>query len=438
MNAREASFKILEDIWYKDGYSNLVIKDHINKYKLEEDSTFIRSLVYGVLENQIYIDYIISKMSNIKMGKIHKHVLTALRLGIYQILFMDLPDRAAVNESVELIKKYGNKGSVGFVNGILRNISRKKDEVVEIDEKDRAKRLSIKYSHPEWMVFYFIDEFGIEFTKSLLEKNNQVAEFYIRVNRLKTNKNELKKKLEDKGYLIEEIEGYEEGLKVLIPTRMTSLREFKNGEFTIQDKSSMTVAKVLNPKPGSKVLDVAAAPGGKTTHIGELMENTGEIYARDIHRHRSELIEKNAKRLAVDIIHTQILDGTILDESMIDNIDYCLLDVPCTGLGTIRRNPEIKYNRSITDLKNMAKLQLEILNTSKNYIKKGGYILYSTCTIGSIENDKVIEKFLEENENFELVDLREEGFDTEEKVIKMYPNTDESDGFYIAKMVRCQ
>lgn len=437
LGSREVAFKILLDIWDNQAYSNLTINKHIEEFDAYNDENFIREIVYGVLENEIYIDHIIEKMSKIKLDRIHKHIFIILRMGIYQMVFMDgIPDRAAVHESVELVKTYGNRGSRGFVNGMLRNFSRNKEKLSKIRAKDKLEELSIKYSHPLWMVEYFIDEFGYDFAEELCRANNERPSFTIRANKLQADKKTLKKILMDKGLEVREANYSTSSLLVENPKSVTSLDEFKKGFFSIQDESSSLVGEIMNPREDSLVLDLCAAPGGKATHMAEIMNNKGKIMAGDIHPHRVNLIKENAKRLKIDIIEAVIEDAIVFKEEYRDKFDYCLVDAPCSGLGTIRRNPEIKLSKDDNDINNLVEIQKNILDNAKNYIKKEGTLIYSTCTIGSRENDQVVKEFLRENENFELVDISLENIESKDKFLKLYPNVHGTDGFFIAKMIR--
>ena len=443
LSARELALNILVDISLNGAFSNIAINRHLKDETNIQGEGLIREIVYGVLENQIYIDYIISKASKIRLKKIHPTILIILRMGIYQLVFMDrIPDSAAVNESVNLVKKHGHKGTIGFVNGVLRSISRDKDKFMKVDTKDRIEYLSTKYSHPRWMVERWVKEFGEEFTEYICEENNKRPELNIRVNTLKTNKKELSEKLVEQGLVIRDSNYANDTLIIENPTRITSLKEFKLGHFFIQDESSALVGQIMDPKAGSIVIDICSAPGGKATHIAQIMANKGQVLSRDIHEHKLGLIKENAKRLGIDIIKTHTSDATLRDESLVDIADYCLVDAPCSGFGLIRRKPEIKWNRKESDIGELVDIQYKILNNIKDYLKVGGILIYSTCTIGIDENKRQIDKFLEENKNFKLISI-EDKLDNKENLetlkdgyIQLFPHIHGTDGFYIAKMVK--
>lgn len=443
INSREIALKILLDVNNNESYSNLSIQKSVPDNITTQDESLIRELVYGVLENRIYIDYVITKASKIRLNKIHKAIKEILRLGIYQIMFMDrIPHSAAVNESVKLASKYGHKGSIGYVNGILRTISRDIEGFREIDEVDRTKFLSIKYSHPEELVDRFIQDFGFGFTEDLLAANNSTPDLNIRVNTLKISREKLKNLLEKEGYIVSEGRYSRDALIINNPSRITSHKLFKEGYFTIQDESSQLVALLMNPKEGSLVLDVCSAPGGKATHMAQIMNNRGKIISRDIFDHKIKLIDENKKRLGIEIITSQVYNALALDESLIGKIDYCLVDAPCSGLGLIRRKPEIKWNRSMEDINELSKLQLDILDISKQYVKPKGILMYSTCTILDQENFDIVKVFLENNPEFKLVSMensipRGDRIDSiKEGYLQLYPNLHGLDGFFIAKMIK--
>lgn len=443
LTAREVAFNILYDIYVNGAFSNIAINEHVRVLLNNKDENLVREIVYGVLENELYIDYIISKVSNIKLKKIHNKILIILRTGIYQLLFMDkIPDSAAVNESVNLAKKHGHKGSIGFVNGILRNVSKNKEELLEITTKDKADYLSIKYSHPKWMVKRWINEFGVDFTEKICKKNNEYPELHIRVNTLKVNKNDLKEKLSSKGLIVKNASYAYDSLIIENPVRITELDEFKSGLFIIQDESSTMVGQIMNPISGSKIIDLCSAPGGKATHLAQIMNNCGKILCFDIYEHKLRLIDDNAKRLGISIIETKLGDALELNEALINTADYLLVDSPCSGLGLIRRKPEIKRNRNEDDIVNLIDIQYKILNNAKEYLKIGGFLLYSTCTIEQDENTNMVNKFLKQNSNFRLVNI-EDNISNKDNLnslkhgyIQLYPHIHNTDGFFIAKMIK--
>lgn len=442
-NSREVAFKILNEVTDQKAYSNLSINKNIDKTISDQDAALIREIVYGTLENKIYIDYVIRSFSTVRLKKILPIVMNILRIGIYQIIFMDrIPDSAAVNESVKLAKKYTHKGSQGFVNGVLRNVSRNKDNISLPDkEKDRVKYLSVKYSHPEWMIERWIENFGFSFTEELVEANNKKPKLNIRTNTLKIDRDSLIEKLESRDLICEKTRYSSDGIIVINPINITETEEFKDGLFQIQDESSMLVTQIMNPEENSLVVDVCSAPGGKTTHIAQKMNNKGKIIARDIHNHKLKLIDENSERLGIDIIYTENYDALKLDKNLIGKADYCLVDAPCSGLGLIRRKPDIKWTKTESDIEDIRKLQYEILNVSSKYVKSNGILIYSTCTIERDENINLLNRFLDENNEFKLVDFKFL-IDNSDDIVKntgyleLFPNVNNTDGFFIAKMIK--
>lgn len=441
MNSRQIALEILLDIEKNKGYSNISIKNFLKKYREEENANFIRELVYGVLENKDYLDYIIRKKSSVRLKKIHPTVLMILRMGVYQLCFLDrVPESAAVNESVKLTQANKLVKSKGFVNGILRSVAREKDKLMEVQGVKDNEYLSIRYSHPQWLVDKWIGEYGYDFTKELCRINNTRPELNIRVNSRKIGREELRLRLEDLGFKVRNTVYSSYGLVIENPSRIVESEEFKDGLFTIQDESSMLVAEIMDPDKPSLVLDLCSAPGGKATHIGELMDDSGRIIARDIYSHKLDLIKKNYKRLGLTNIESQLHDGLKLDKDMIGQVDYCLLDAPCSALGTIRRSPEVKWTRSPEDIKDILGLQIQLLDIASKYVKLGGVLIYSTCTINTDENIDMIETFLEKNQDFRLMaidkaNLKE--FETSRKgYLEIYPNLHNMDGFFIAKLER--
>lgn len=439
MNAREVAFKILCDIEIDKNYSNMAINKIFKNEKInDKDKGLATELVYGVIENRKYLDFIINKLSKIKVKKMSSFVKIILRMGTYQILFLDsIEDYAAVNETVKLASKYDGK-SKGFVNAILRNEIRQKRTIKYIDIEDPIRRLAVKYSYQQWIVEDWVKNFGIEFAEELLEALNERPDLYVRTNTLKTDRDSLLKEFEKEGIKAHKALFPEEAIMVENFKGIENSRLYKEGLFTVQDISSMLVAKVVAPKEGDMVLDVCSAPGGKSTHMAELMKNTGKIVSRDVFEHKIKVIKAAAKRLGIKNIEAEEFDAANLDENSIEKFDCVLTDVPCSGLGIIRRKPEIKY-KAKEELVDLPKIQSKILENASKYVKINGTLVYSTCTVQDCENIEVVEKFLKENPNYELVPIEGINVDPDEQekgYIKIYPNVHGMDGFFIAKMKR--
>jgi len=442
---RETALKILYDINEKGAYTNISVNKYLSDTQLRNvDRNFITELVYGTVRWKLTIDWIIGQFSKIKLEKLSPWILNIMRLGVYQLLFTDkVPQSAACNESVKLSKKYGHSASSGYVNAVLRNIARNRDRISYPKKAESTlKYLSVKYSHPEWMIKEWIKLFGEEFTESLLQKNNETPQLTVRANTLKTTKEELSNILRDAGYEVDGGKYAPEALIIKNPASVTNIEAFQKGYFQVQDESSMLVGNILDPKPGELIMDVCSAPGGKTTHIAQLMENKGTIIARDIHPHKIKLIDDAAKRLSISCIKTEVFDATKLDERYVMKADRVLVDAPCTGLGIIRRKPDIKWERHEKDSEEITKLQRTILDISSEYVKPGGVLVYSTCTIMPEENQDIVLDFISRKRDFELEDITEllpSGLskkDSSKGYIQLYPNVDGVDGFFIARIVR--
>lgn len=439
MNAREIAYKVLLDIEKNKNYSNMAINKHFKDVELSnQDRGLATEIIYGVIENKYYIDYMIDKLSKVKTNKMEIYVKTLLRMGIYQIMFLNsISDYAAVNETVNLAKKKNSKVS-GFINGILRNVIRQKETIGAIKVKDDIDYLAIKYSYDKWMIRNWMIHFGREFTEELLEANSQRPSIYLRTNTLKITRDELIEKLEKQNIKASKVSVVDEAIKVENLKDIENNSIYKEGLFTVQDISSMLVGKVMNPEENSLVLDVCSAPGGKTTHMATLMNNTGQVVSRDIYEHKLKLIKASCKRLNLTNVNVEEYDAMKIDKDSIGKFDYVLADVPCSGLGIIRRKPEIKYKEK-EEFRDLPPIQNKILENASKYVKKGGTLIYSTCTIQDSENIDVINEFLQKNKNFELAPINEVkvDLDNQEKgYMKIYPNIHEMDGFFISKLIR--
>jgi len=436
-NVRECVLKVLLDSENNEVYSNLLLNNKLNNIELNEfDKKLFTQIVYGVVSYKLTIDYIISKLSKIKLSKLSKPILNILRIGIYQIYYLDkIPVSAACNESVKLAKKYGHVSSAGYVNAMLRNASRTTfDSFFENIEND-VDRLSKKYSHPEWMVKLWIDKLGLENTEKLLIANNSKAYDSIRVNRLKISRDDLFNQLLKEEYdvkigAVEDII-YTNDIKKLIKSKY-----FGDGYFTVQDEAPALVAHLINPSKEDRVLDMCAAPGGKTSHIAELMNNQGEIIAFELYEHRVNLINELADRLGITNIKVYQKDATVYNPEFDGKFDKVLADVPCSGLGVIRKKPDIKWNTKPEDIEELTKIQYKILENAAKYVKNGGILLYSTCTNVSAENVDLINRFVSEHKEFVLEKI--EGVPDKFKsglinneIMELSPYREDCDGFFI-------
>lgn len=397
------------------GYSNIVLNDVLNEYELSKrDKALATALFYGVLDRKISIDYILNKLIT-KKGRIKPKTKNAIRIGIFQIMFMDkIPHSAAVNESVNIVKNSKDKSSAPFVNAILRNVIRSKDKILPQDNS--LESLSVRYSCPKEIINVYISDYGLDITLKLLDFSLESPKVYIRVNTEKTSTDELIKLFAQCN--IETLPTFvENSLQIVGGISVEDSELYKSGYFHVQDLSSQLCAKSLNAQVNERILDVCAAPGGKTFTISQIMKNTGEIVACDLHEHRVKLISNSANRLGLSNIKTFAFDSTNFNESF-GEFDRVLCDVPCSGLGVISRKPDIKY--SANDFSSLPDIQYTILTNASKYLKKGGTLCYSTCTLRKAENEDVCNRFIKENKQFKI------------KNIKTYlPHTDGTDGFFV-------
>lgn len=427
---RELALKVLYKIDKEEAYSNIELNEQIKQNRknlTEKDIGLISEIVYGVTTWRLTLDEIIKKYSKIKIKKISPWILNILRMGIYQIIFLDkIPKSAAVNESVNLAKRYGHASSSNFVNAILRKIEKTDyEEFFQIG--DDIERISKITSMPKWIVEELMKNNEIKKVEEICKNSNIKPKITIRVNSLKINKQELIKKLKEKGIECNEPQEKVDDFLILEKIKnIENIDEFKKGYFTIQDISAGQTARILNPQPGELVLDACSAPGGKTTYMAELMKNKGKIEAWDIHEHRTKLVEQNAQRLGINIIETKVKDASLYDEKLKEKFDKILLDVPCLGIGVIKRKPDIKWKRKPEDVKNITEIQKKILDNCSKYLKKNGVMVYSTCSILEKENQDIVDEFLKENNEYYI---------RPEKTRNILPN-EEKDGFFICKIYR--
>jgi 16S rRNA (cytosine967-C5)-methyltransferase len=387
---------------------------------------------------------VIRHFSKIPFEKIEIKTLQILRLGLYQILFLSkTPASAAVNEAVELAKGLRGKGGAGFVNAILRSTIRQKNEIAypEINE-DAALHLSVLQSHPLWLVRRWVREMGVEETLRVCMFNNRISSLTLRNNRLRIDRKDLIEKLRDKQFKPVATTYSEEGIVLKDPPPTSELPFMKEGLYIIQDEASQLVTSILDPKPAEQILDACAAPGGKTTHMAQKMENRGEIDALDLSKGKLDPIEESCQRLGIRIIRT--IKGNAAKPLPIPlgmKYDRILADVPCSGFGTLRRNPDLKWRRGEKDIERLRELQFSILGNVSVYLKKGGILVYSTCTVFHEENEDVVEKFLGGHPEFELDQMNRflpEKFHpfVQKSYFKTFPPRDEMDGFFAARLIR--
>ncbi len=443
INPREVAADAFMEIIYEGAYNNEAVKRYLKRNGAmdKRDKALVTEIVNGTLRNIIYVDYCLNSFSTVKTEKMKPWILTCLRQGVYQIVFMDrVPDSAACNEAVKLVTERGFKNLKGFVNGVLRNISRNKEDISFPDkEKENSKYISVKYSFPEWIVKMWISMYGKDKAEEICAASNKAPSLSISVNTLKTNADDLMDKLIKEGMEVTKSRYFEDSLAIKRTDDIASSESFKNGLFHIQDESSLLAVKILDAKKGERVADVCAAPGGKSFSIAERMENDGYVLSGDVYEHKTELIANGAARLGIEIIDAKVRDAA--EKSNLEKFDKVLVDAPCSGLGLIRKKPDIKLTKTGNDIDELINIQREILAASAGLVKDGGVLVYSTCTICKKENTGNM-KWFAENFGFELTDISEyvpENMNCEtvkDGYIELLPSIQGTDGFFIAKFIK--
>lgn len=428
---REICLKLLVSTFKNASYSNIALDKTLNRYTSlsDVDKRFISALYYGVIERAITLDAVIDKYSSRPSDKLSDAVRQILRMGIYQILYMNsVPDNAAVNESVILTKSNKNPAVSGFVNALLRNFIRE-GKLLPLTG-DKLNDLSIQYSCPKWIVSMWLNDYGEKTALSLLSSSLGKPPMTARLNTLHCSYDSIVSSLQSEGVICQKIERVPNCVKLGNVGSVENLVAYKDGMFHIQDVSCQICCEELDAKPGDTVLDMCSAPGGKAFTLAQYMNNSGVVYAFDLHQKRVDLIASGAKRLSLNNIQALPNDAKVFNPD-IPMADKILCDVPCSGLGVIRRKPEIKYS-DLSKFERLPEVQYDILSTSARYLKIGGTLIYSTCTVNRAENDDVCEKFLSLHPEFEPEKLSR--FD--DYKVTMTPDMFDGDGFFIAKFRR--
>ncbi len=443
LNLREMALEILLEVEKNGAYPNVLLKQTLDKYLYMEkqERAFLTRLVEGTVERKLTLDYYMNQVSKTPVNKMKPVIRCVMRMAAYQIFYMDaVPDSAACNEAVKLAQKKGFHTLKGFVNGVLRNLSRQKDAFVMPDaEKEPVKALSVQYSVPEWLVEKVIKEYGSENAKNMFASlYENVGATTIRVNNSKISTEECAKLLEKEGVHVEKAAYVENALEISGYDSLGFLESFENGYFQVQDVSSMLVGLAADPKPGDQVIDICAAPGGKSIHVADLLKGTGHVEARDLTDYKVSLIEENIARCGFSNITAKRADALILDESAKESADIVIADLPCSGLGVLKKKSDIKYRMTQPQIEELAELQREILKNAVTYVKSGGTLIYSTCTIAKEENDMQVDWILE-NLPLQLVSLKgcvcEDVLENTDRegVLQLLPGREKTDGFFLAK-----
>lgn len=445
VNSREIALKIINEIETKGAYANIVLAQEINRQSLQgqlsdQDRRFITELVYGTVKAGATLDWMLSCYLSRPLAKVAPIIRNILRLGIYQLFFLEkVPASAACNQAVELTKKYGHAGTVKFVNGVLRNAARDPGKIVYPNkDKQPVKYLALKYFHPEWLITRWVNRLGPEACEELCQANNTIPPLSVRSNTVKISRDQLLPVLEKEGVECQASAWTPEGIVCHSHPSIAKFAALHEGLLQVQDESSMLVAHILAPQPGEFVIDACGAPGGKTTHIAALMKNTGKVLSVDIYDHKLAITRENADRLALTNIETRALDAVNLGKLYPQKADRVLVDAPCSGLGVLRRKPDSRWRKSEEILQDLPKLQAAILASAAQCVKPGGVLVYSTCTTEPEENQAVVTHFLQANPTFKLEVtgqyLPEKKRD--ETMLQLWPHLDGVDGFFIARMVR--
>lgn len=437
--ARMTALRVLVSCRNNGAWADAALKAQISRDGLSgPDAALCSRIAYGVIQNQMLLDFYIGAYCSQKPDHLQPPLLEILRIGSYQILFLDkVPDSAAVNTSVELAKLVKRGQASGLVNAVLRKISQNKAALPPIPDRDEIQRLSIQYSHPKWFAKRMVNLLGREEAEKFLASNNHVTPITVQVNPMKTNLESLMEELRQAGIEVQPHRWVPDCLELTGTGDLTALPAFQEGKFLVQDPAARLVSLIADIRPGQKVLDVCAAPGGKSLSAAFAMGGQGSILACDLHENKLKRIQESAKRLGVSNITTAAADGRVFRPEWEEAFDAVLVDAPCSGLGIIRKKPDTRYKKP-DDLFTLPVIQSAILENAARYVRPGGTLIYSTCTILPEENEQVTQAFLAEHSGFAL-----EPFELPQPVGKtdgsstLWPQCHDTDGFYICRMTRC-
>ena len=438
-DARNLSLRVLLDYERRDAFLNLLLSSSLELSVLDRrDRAFVTELVQGTVRMKVNLDWALAKFSDRDLDSLDPALLWILRLSAYQMLFMAVPDHAACDQGVRMARRQLGRGGAAYTNGVLRSLARGRGNLAYPDpETDFANYLRVKYSHPRWVVDMWIDELGMERAESLCEADNVSRAVSIRCNLLKTDRNALISLLQERGFQVGISPMVPEGILLSGGGSPVATREFNAGYFAVQDQGSILVGHAVSTRPGMRVLDMCAAPGGKSNHMAELMHNDGRILAIDVNAGRLALVERTSRRLGNKIIETIAMDATLASSSINERFDRVLVDAPCTGLGTLSRRPDARWRKSPGDVEELSRLQHDLLTEGARMLNRGGLLVYSTCTISMRENKLQVEKFLETNHGFSPLDvgaLLPAGLNG--RYLQLYPDVHGCDGIFIAVLRR--
>ncbi|WP_416731478.1 16S rRNA (cytosine(967)-C(5))-methyltransferase RsmB [Fictibacillus sp. JL2B1089] len=441
-NIRAIALDVLLKIEQNQAYSNLQLNQTLQNSNMKSvDKGLLTNIVYGTIQRKNTIDFYLDQLLNKPIKKKDRWVLSLLRLSIFQMLYLDrVPDHAIIHEAVEITKERGNQGLAGLVNGILRKLQREGTEAMDKKASEGAEKEALSYSMPQWLFDRWRDQFGQEDAEKMAQSNLLASPVTARVNTKKSNRKDVLELLLEEGIVAEEGELSPEGI-IVKEGYLPATDVYKQGLVTIQDESSMLVARAVDPVPGETILDTCAAPGGKSTHMAELMQGEGRVVSLDLHAHKIDLIKRQAERLGLENIEASVLDARkVSDQFESGTFDRVLVDAPCSGFGVIRKKPDLKWSKTEEDVTRLTNIQRDILHAASDMVKDGGLLVYSTCTVDKEENDNVADWFLTTHPDFEwdsqfaekmpesiksyIIDGRSD--------IQIMPHYFNSDGFYIA------
>ena len=440
MDAREVALLTLNACERQGGWSDGVLKKQLAQAGLDSrDAALATQLCFGVQQNRLLLDYYLSRFSNIPLKRMESKVVQALRIGLYQMLFLTrVPHSAAVNSAVELTRQHcKNQRASGMVNGILRALERSLDRLPVIPRESEADYLSTLYSHPKWLVERWLEQLGQQETEQLLAANNSAPVITAQVNTCKISCVALMSRLSETGIDAQIHPWLKDCLLIRETGDLERLDSFRDGLFYIQDPASRLAILATGVQPGMTVLDACAAPGGKSFALSIAMENKGEVISCDLHPHKKKLMEAGAQRLGIECMKPQTADATVFRPEWENAFDLVVADVPCSGLGVIRKKPDIRY-KDPESLAALPQVQSRIADNVCRYVKPGGVLLYSTCTVLECENDQIVSEFLRTHEQFQLESFRlpEPFGQIEQGKLTLYPHRHETDGFFFAKLRR--
>ena len=441
INEREIVLEVLLEITEHGMYSHIVLRDVLNKYQYLEkkERSFITRVTEGTLEHMMEIDYILDQFSKVKVKKMKPVIRNIMRSAVYQMKYMDsVPVSAACNEAVKLAVRKGFGSLRGFVNGVLRNVARNLDQIEYPTEP--LKRLSIQYSMPEWILNLWLKAYGSDIVEQMLQAFQRETPLTIRCNLRMVTPKQLKEHLEAEGVTVKVHPYLEYAFHISGFDYLGDLESFQNGEFSVQDISSMLVSELADPKEGDYVIDVCAAPGGKSLHMAEKLNGSGHVEARDLTEYKVSLIQENIERTGLNNVEAVQQDALIFDETSVGKADIVLADLPCSGLGVLAKKTDLKYKATKEGADSLAKLQREMLKNVQAYVKDEGKLVYSTCTINPAENMDNVHWFLNQYPEFELIDIHGSLCEELQKDVKengciqLLPGVHQSDGFFLACM----